>query len=233
MSLTGFDDLAIGVGAEIVAKPERLLRVARIGKCASVGRDPDDRGESHRRHPKRRIAGKERCQPTAADHVTRRICPKGVDEWVYVRQDHSKRFMRSTYSRSSISCTNEDRLSQSIPGLRPPTALLTGGSLCFADLGLLLSETTSLKPCSINDVSVRPSAAAFRLARCNSSSGNRTVVRSLIRPQMCDGVRYVNMSTALGQSARQGCDPLQRLCAWPAGEFPSCIPDCGSLGHPG
>src|ERR1700720_1184985 len=180
MSLTGFDDLAIGVGAEIVAKLERLLKPARVGKRASVGRDPDDRGESHRRHAKSRIAGEDRGQPAAADHVVRRIGPKGVDEWVYVRQDHSKRFMRSTYSRSSNSCTKEDRSSQLIPGLRPPLALLTGGSLCFTDLDLFFSEPTNLRPCSINDVSVRPSAAALRLARVNSSSGNRIVVRSVI-----------------------------------------------------
>src|SRR5438552_10989588 len=181
MSLAGFDDLTVSVGKKILAKLEGLLRPTRIGEHILVGCDPNDGRKSQRRHTKSGITGKDRCEPAAADRVPRRIGPKGIDERVYVRQDHSERFMRSTYSRSSSSCTNEDRSSQLIPDLRPPLALLTGGSLCFADLGLLLWETTSLKPCSINDVSVRPSAAAFRLARCRSSSGNRTVVRSLIR----------------------------------------------------
>src|SRR5215472_12577161 len=95
--------------------------------------------------------------------------------------------MRSAYSRSSISCTNDDKFSQLIPGARPPLALLMGGSLRLADGGSALRATTNLRPCSINEVSVRPSAAALRLAWFNSSCGNRTVVLSLM------GLMYATM----------------------------------------
>ena len=47
MTLARLDDPAIGMGKEIVAKLECLLRLARIRKCASVRRDPDDGCQRH------------------------------------------------------------------------------------------------------------------------------------------------------------------------------------------
>ena len=70
---------------------------------------------------------------------------------------------------------------------RPPLAVLTGGSACLAEPGLSAAATTRRSPSSINEVNVRPSAAALRFARVNSGCGRRTVVRSGIGSDISPG----------------------------------------------
>src|SRR5712691_213400 len=81
---------------------------------------------------------------------------------------------------------------RSIPGISPPAALLTRGRTRFFLAAFLGSVTTIRNPSSIRDVSVRPSAAALRLARLSRSSGRRTVVRSLICQDIWVYHQYVN-----------------------------------------
>src|SRR3979490_3218406 len=70
---------------------------------------------------------------------------------------------------------------RSIPGIRPPVALLTRARSAACRPSVFLgSDTTDRNPSSIRDDSVRPSAAALRRARLSSSSGRRIVVRLLI-----------------------------------------------------
>ncbi len=68
----------------------------------------------------------------------------------------------------------------SSPGIRPPAALLTRGTIRFGLTARLLSAMTTRSPSAISDVRVRPSAAALRFARLSRSSGRRTVVRRVI-----------------------------------------------------
>jgi hypothetical protein len=178
MTLARLHDLAIWVRKEIIAKPERFRRSARGQIDARVGSDPNHGAEGKWGQTESSIAGQNRHQPRTANRVPRRIRPKSINQGIYVRQDHSKGFMRSTYSRSSAS-SSEDEASKSTPGITPPLASLTGGSLCVDGLGRLFPTITRLRPSSISAVSVRPSAAALRLARRKSSSGSRTVVPSL------------------------------------------------------
>jgi hypothetical protein len=59
----------------------------------------------------------------------------------------------------------------SMPGKRPPVALLVRGRPRL-EIGIAgRSARTFLNPSSINEVNVRPSASAFFLARRKRSSG--------------------------------------------------------------
>src|SRR5262249_1431863 len=70
-------------------------------------------------------------------------------------------------------------------------------------VGLLPPATINRRPSSMREVSVRPSAAALRLARSSRSSGSRTVVR----PTICHDISlrwpYVNARRGLQLVARQ------------------------------
>jgi hypothetical protein len=69
---------------------------------------------------------------------------------------------------------------RSIPGIGPPVALLIGGRTRLPFAAFLSPATINRSPSSMRDVSVRPSAAALRLARSSRPSGSRTVVRVVI-----------------------------------------------------
>ena len=105
-----------------------------------------------------------------------------------------------------------DRRARS-PGIGPPVALLTRGRTRLSRARFLFSVTTNRRPSSIKEVSVRPSAAALRLAQLRRSSGSRTVVRSVICHEIflkviirqyagCAGPRpgYAFVSSAAGRN---------------------------------
>src|SRR5215468_1988182 len=72
-----------------------------------------------------------------------------------------------------------------------------GGRTRLPFVGLLPPATINRSPSSMREVSVRPSAAALRLARSSRSSGSRTVVR----PAICHDISlkwpYVNARRGL------------------------------------
>src|SRR5262249_40986005 len=146
---------------------------------ARIGRNAHHCAQNQGRNAESGFTRNHADEPGTRDRMLRKVATEGVYQDVDVRQDHFSRFIRSTYPRSSISCSPEKSV-RSIPGMGPPVALLMGGITRFIFPDFLLSLTTNLSPSSISDVSVRPSAVALRLARINSSLGRRTVVRSFI-----------------------------------------------------
>src|SRR5665213_1545815 len=97
----------------------------------------------------------------------------------------------------------------SIPGNAPPVAVLTRGRMRLALAFFGFSSTTSRRPSSIREVSVRRSATALRFARTSSSRGNLTVVRSIICidiSSICLYVKYL----AYGKLETEGC--TRALC---------------------
>src|SRR5215216_918390 len=179
MSLAGLHGLAVGLRKQIFAKPKRLLERARRPVRARIGGNSNHGGQCQGRQAKLGIALHDLGEPRAAYRVLRHVFAKGIDKDIYIRQDHLKRFIRSTYSKSSNSWS-ADMSVRSIPGIGPPLALLTRGRVRFVFAIFRLPATTIRSPSSIRDVNVRPSAAALRLARLSRSSGRRMVVRSAI-----------------------------------------------------
>ena len=146
---------------------ERLLDRARRHVAHARG---DTNHRTQRDTPKR----------ASPDQVWRVPTRMRSRRMTHVRQDHLKCFIRSTYSRSSISCSAE-KLVTVDPRHRAAGGLADGRQHTFLLRSFLaVSATTSRSPSSIRDVRVRPSAAALRLATLEQSSGRRTVVRSLI-----------------------------------------------------
>ncbi len=90
-----------------------------------------------------------------------------VNQDVYVWEIHP--FSSSTKSAKAA------LLLISTPGFKPPLRAETGNALT-GDFERFPPVNTVNKPSSIKDVSERPSRAAFRLARINSSSFNLMVV---------------------------------------------------------
>src|ERR1700730_1831616 len=179
MAFTWFNDLAVRLPDQAFTKRKSLVDRARHPVRARIGSDANHCAQHQWRNAEPGIARDRAPKPGPRESMWRNVVREGVDQDVDVRQNHLKRFMRSTYSRSSISC-NAEKSMRSIPSIGPPVALLTGGITRFIFSDFLLLFTRSLRPSSISDVSVRPSAAALRLARIKSSLGRRTVVRSFI-----------------------------------------------------
>src|SRR5215216_6182987 len=168
----------MGLPKQILAEPEHLLDRARHSVDTRVGRDPNDCAQHKWRQAKTGIMPHDIGEPRSAHPMLRHILAKGVNQDIHVRQNHRKCFIRATSSRSSNSWRPE-MLVTSTPGIRPPPALLMRGRMRFFGAFRLVASTIR-KPSSISEVSVRPSAAALRLARLSTSSGRRTVVRSVI-----------------------------------------------------
>ena len=104
VSLARFDDLTVGLAENVFAESECFLECA----CCSIGSGicgySNHRTQRQTRNSETRIASHDSIEPRAADCVLWNALAKGVDENVDVRQNHLKpRFMRSTYSKSSIS----------------------------------------------------------------------------------------------------------------------------------
>src|SRR5262249_2397808 len=87
--------------------------------------DSNDGAQRQGRNAEARLAVEDSVEPRVTDRMLRHVLPKRIDEDVDVRENHLKCFMRSTYSRSSISWMAAESL-MSIPGQVPPVALLTG-----------------------------------------------------------------------------------------------------------
>src|SRR5262249_43227801 len=193
---------------EVFAKAECFLDRAGSLIGARIGGDTDEGGQYHRRYPKTSVALDDAVEPGSAHCVLWHVAPKRINQDVDVRQDHLNRFIRSTYSRSSISCS-ADRSGRSIPGIGPPVALLMRGRVRFAFAACRSSATIIRRPSSISEVRVRPSAAALRLARLSNSSGRRIVVRSVICQDILSCCIYVNRR--VGLSARSA-GMTERIC---------------------
>jgi len=171
--------LTMGLSEKVFAEPKGFLDGARGLEGTSVCGDANDRAQNRRRQTKSSIARYDAHEPRTADRMLRQIRAKRVDQDVYVRQYHLKCFIRRTYSRSSIS-RSAGKSPRSRPGIGPPVALLTRDMRRFGFVTFRFSAMTNRRPSAINDVRVRPSAAALRFARLRRSSGSRTVVRSII-----------------------------------------------------
>ena len=177
MPLSWLHDLAKRLLEEVVAVGEGFSEGARLTEGPwLLCRDPDDRAQRQRRYAKSRVSTDHIVEPGFANRMMRGIAAERVNQHVHVWQDHRSRF---TYSRSSSSCSAAE-LFRSIPGRNPPVAVLTGGRTRLALGADDCSSTTRRNPSSRSEVRDRPSCAAFRLARRMSSSGRRTVVRSVI-----------------------------------------------------
>src|SRR5580704_13407474 len=152
MPLARLDDLAMRLSKQVVTESERLVERTRHAEHARIGGDPDNGAQHRGREAEASVARYDIDQPGAADRVLWRVLAKGIDEDVDVRQDHLFRPVRGAYAWSSISC-RPDRSFRSIPGIRPPRALLTRGmprsGRCFAG-----PATTRRKPSSMSEVSV-------------------------------------------------------------------------------
>src|SRR5205085_8536304 len=165
--LARLDQLAMRLPEQVLAEAERLIERTRIRIGTGVGGDPHQSAQRERRDTKPRVCVHDVIEPASADGMLRYFGTKCVDEDVDVRQDHLKCFMRSMYSRSSISCSAAES-EMSMPGNGPPTAELVRGITRLFSGWRAASLTTSRSPSSISDVSVRPSAAALRLARASN-----------------------------------------------------------------
>jgi hypothetical protein len=164
---------------KVFAEAKGFFNFAWCLEDASVRCDPNNRAQNRRRQTESHIARYHAHKPRTAGRMLRQIRAKRVDQDVYIRQHHFKCFIRRTYSRSSISWSAGKPVG-SRPGIGPPAALLTRGTTRFGFVTLRFSAITNRSPSAINDVRVRPSAAALRFARSRSSSGSRTVVLSVI-----------------------------------------------------
>jgi len=179
MPFTGLDKLTVRLAKQAIAELECLLSGARHSVCTRVGGHANYSAQHKRRYSEAGIARYDASEPPTAERMLGDVLAKRIDEDIYVRQDHLNRFIRSMYSRSSISCNAENEV-RSMPGIGPPVALLTGGNVRGALPTFFFSATTILSPSSMSAVSVRPSAFALRLARSSKALGSRTVVRSAI-----------------------------------------------------
>src|SRR5262249_43308357 len=125
MPLARLHNLAIWLIREVVAEGKRLFDGTGILEDAAIGRDPYNCAQRVRRNAELRIARGQLIETTMANGMSRHIISKCVDEHVHIWQVH---LSRSIYSRSSTSCSAAVSFI-SIPGIKPPVALLTGGGI--------------------------------------------------------------------------------------------------------
>jgi hypothetical protein len=95
MPFAGLNNLAVRLAEKIVAEAERLLDGARLPKDAPIGCDPYDGAQRRRRDAEAGIACDQSLKPRTAHGMLGHIPTEGVNEDVDVRQDQSKRFIRS------------------------------------------------------------------------------------------------------------------------------------------
>src|SRR5271154_2002628 len=151
MPIAGLDDRAMRLAEKIVAIAERLLQRTGLDEGAGIGRYANDSAQRQRRNAETGFAKHDPIEPSLAERMERRVFAKSVNEDIHVGQDQKN---RRTYSRSSDS--RETGSSRSIPGIRPPFAALTRGTILAEDRVARLSSTTRRKPSSIKAVSDRP-----------------------------------------------------------------------------
>src|SRR5262245_61154005 len=107
------------------------------------------------------------------------IRSEGVNQNIDIRENH----------RFSIRSSRSLDRFRSTPGSVPPDALEIG-NFTRVRLAAFESASTTFSPSSISEVKVRPSSAAFFLARRSKSSGSRIVV--LICQRISLEHQYVN-----------------------------------------
>jgi len=176
MPLTWLHDLAMRLLQQVLAKAKRVIEGTRLPVYARICRNANKCAQSKRRHAKARFACDHGIKPGFANGMMRSVPAKCVNKDVHVWQDHRSRRINSI---SSISCRPAESL-RSMPGIRPPVAVLTRGIVRLTLVAEPRSSRTRRNPSSISDVNERPSTAALRLARLTNSSGRRTVVRAVI-----------------------------------------------------
>lgn len=158
MPLAGLNNNAMRLFKQDLTEAQHLVKAAGLCKHLRVGRDTDYAAKDLRRNAIPRIAIDDAIQPRVARLVAKGVSPKCMNEDVDVRKDHE----------SSMTSSRALELLRSTSGRTPPEAFDTGSFTCLRRAAFGLASTSD-RPSSIRDVSVRPQAQRSALPGAGDS----------------------------------------------------------------
>jgi len=165
MPVTRLNNQGKRPGHQYSAELEDPFQATRLLEHFGVGGNPNDTAQDLGRQSETPVTVRNAIKPLATKGMVGGIGPEGMNQDVDIRENHD---LSMTSSRSA-------HRSRSTPGKTPPEALDTGSRTLFL-VSPFGDESMMVRPASINDVKVRPSAVARFLALRSRSSLSRTVV---------------------------------------------------------